>query len=58
MQWQTVLDIDALSDQEGQSWTLKGAVCLKPDYELCLMYLSPGGGDAVEIREFDMKTRE
>lgn len=52
--WETVLDIDALSNSEGQSWVFKGVTCLDDDPGRCLVYLSPGGGDASETREFDM----
>jgi len=52
--WTTVLDIDALGKAEGKSWVFKGANCLWPDERLCLISLSVGGEDAVEIREFDM----
>ena len=52
--WTTVLDIDALGKAEGKSWVFKGADCLWPDERLCLISLSVGGEDAVEIREFDL----
>lgn len=55
--WDVVLDIDKLSKDEGRNWFWKGATCLKPDETLCLVRLSNGGGDAVELREFDVKTR-
>ncbi len=51
--WETVLDIDALGKAENHKWVFKGAQCLKPDYRRCLVSLSPDGGDAVEVREFD-----
>ncbi|MEQ1866708.1 MAG: prolyl oligopeptidase family serine peptidase [Micropepsaceae bacterium] len=51
--WATVLDLDALSKAEGKNWFWKGAECLAPDDRLCLVRLSDGGGDAIEIREFD-----
>jgi prolyl oligopeptidase len=51
--WTTVLDIDELSRREGKPWVLKWLECLGPSEERCLVALSPGGGDAVEIREFD-----
>lgn len=54
--WQTVLDIDALSREEGKQWVFKGMQCLPPANRRCLVSLSPGGGDAVEIREFDADT--
>ena len=54
--WQTVLDIDALGKAEGKSWVFKGAQCLQPDETRCLVSLSDGGEDAVEVREFDLAT--
>jgi len=51
--WETLLDLDALSKTEGKNWFFKGATCLPPSDRLCLVRLSNGGGDAVEIREFD-----
>jgi prolyl oligopeptidase len=52
--WATVLDIDALGKAEGKSWVFKGMDCLRPDERLCLVSLSDGGEDAVEVREFDL----
>ena len=54
--WTTVLDIDALGKAEGKSWVLKGTQCLRPEERLCLVSLSDGGEDAVEVREFDLAT--
>src|SRR5690606_4465348 len=51
--WETVLDIDRLAEEEGVAWSFGGASCLSPDYRLCLVRLSRGGSDAVEVREFD-----
>lgn len=51
--WETLLDLDALSKAEGKNWIWKGATCLKPAQTRCLVELSDGGGDAVEVREFD-----
>jgi len=55
--WETVLDLDALSKADGRTWVWKGAQCLKPDERLCLVSLSDGGEDAVEVREFDLASR-
>jgi prolyl oligopeptidase len=52
--WETVLDLDALAEEEGESWVWKGTSCLAPAYERCLLNLSRGGADAVVTREFDM----
>ena len=55
--WETLLDIDALNKIEDKKWVFKGSRCLKPDYTRCLVSLSPGGGDAVEVREFDLQAK-
>lgn len=52
--WVTVLDIDALNKAEGKSWVMRGFDCLRPNERLCLVSLSDGGEDAVEVREFDL----
>jgi len=56
--WTTVLDIDALGKAEGKSWVLKGMQCLEPEERRCLVSLSDGGEDAVEVREFDLDTNQ
>ena len=56
-QWETVLDFDKLSEDEGKNWVYKGNECLSPDYELCIVNLSDGGKDAVTRREFNTKTK-
>ena len=55
--WETVLDLDALSKAEGADWYSKGERCLQPQERLCLVRLSNGGKDAVSIREFDADQR-
>jgi prolyl oligopeptidase len=52
-QWETVLDIDALAKAENANWLYRGANCLPPEYERCLVTLSDGGKDANVMREFD-----
>jgi prolyl oligopeptidase len=54
--WKTVLDLDALAKAEGASWIWKGSECLPPADQRCLVRLSNGGKDAVEVREFDAAT--
>jgi prolyl oligopeptidase len=51
--WETVIDLDALAEAEDENWVWKGASCLEPDYRLCMVALSRGGGDATVRREFD-----
>ncbi len=52
--WEVVLDIDKLNAAENTNWVWKGSQCLFPNYDLCLVSLSHGGADAVEVREFDL----
>ena len=53
-QWRTLIDIDAMSKADNKKWVFKGATCLSPAYVDCMVRLSNGGGDAVEVREFDL----
>ncbi len=55
--WETLLDLDALGKAEGRNLIWKGATCLPPAERRCLVRLSDGGTDAVELREFDTGTR-
>ncbi|HEY1560512.1 MAG TPA: S9 family peptidase, partial [Caulobacteraceae bacterium] len=55
--WEKLIDFDALSKAEAKNWIFKGATCLPPEDRLCLVRMSNGGGDAVEIREFDTHAR-
>jgi prolyl oligopeptidase len=55
--WEAVLDLGKLSADEGEQWVFKGATCLPPEYRRCLVSLSRGGADAVEVREFDLVER-
>lgn len=56
--WETVLDVDALAKEEGTPWAFSEAVWRQPDEKRVLLKLSPGGGDAVEVREFDVEKKE
>ena len=56
--WEAVLDIDKLADDEDENWVYKGQQILTPDNERSLLWLSPGGSDACVIREFDLVKRE
>ena len=53
LEWDVVLDLDALAEDEDEDWVWKGSSCLRPEYRKCLLRLSRGGADAVVIREFD-----
>jgi len=59
-EWETILDFDKLSADEGKNWVYKGANCFAPkgsDEYKCLVSLSDGGKDAVIQREFDLQTK-
>ena len=42
-EWRTLIDVDQLGEDEGESWVWHGANCLAPEYTRCLVSLSPGG---------------
>ncbi|MES2748692.1 MAG: prolyl oligopeptidase family serine peptidase [Bacteroidota bacterium] len=56
-EWETVLDIDAMSKKDNIKWVFKGANGLYPKYNRFMVRLSKGGGDAVVIKEFDATTK-
>ncbi|MFY0689945.1 MAG: S9 family peptidase [Cyclobacteriaceae bacterium] len=55
--WELILNLDSLSELEGKLWVFKGASFLHGSDDLCMVRLSDGGGDAVEIREFNIAQR-
>ncbi|KSB88309.1 prolyl oligopeptidase [Caulobacter vibrioides] len=55
--WETVIDLDALAKAEGKNWIWKGADCRPKTHDRCLVSLSNGGKDAVEVREFDLAAK-
>lgn len=55
--WETVLDIDKLSEKDNEKYVFKGASGLCPNYNKFLVSLSKGGGDAVIIKEFNADTK-
>ncbi|WP_083290289.1 prolyl oligopeptidase family protein [Corynebacterium sp. HMSC05H05] len=55
--WETLLDIDALAEEEGKDWVYKGATVLPLSWDRALIRLSRGGADAVVVREFDLETQ-
>ncbi|MBM4253217.1 MAG: S9 family peptidase [Deltaproteobacteria bacterium] len=56
--WQLLLDVDDLAKRDGKNYVYRGAVCLRPAYERCLVKLSDGGSDASYFREFDLTTKQ
>jgi prolyl oligopeptidase len=54
--WDLLLDVDALAKAEKENWVFEGAECA-PKETRCLIRLSRGGGDAVVVREYDLKAQ-
>lgn len=54
--WELLLDIDALNKAENKSWVYHGASRTE-DGTRAIVYLSDGGKDACEVREYDFATR-
>lgn len=52
--WETLLDLDALAEEEGENWVWAGHSMFRPDIDRALIHLSRGGGDAAVVREFDV----
>lgn len=52
--WETLIDLDALSKKEDKKWVFAGATFLEPSNEVCLVSLSDGGTDQNELREFNL----
>jgi prolyl oligopeptidase len=61
-EWKLALDVDALRAAEGKPyelhWSNDKSLCLAPAFDRCLLMLSPGGGDQVELREYDLSRAE
>ena len=59
--WEVLLDVDALAAAEGVDWVYAGSSFLRPadgtSYRRAMLRLSPDGGDAVRLREFDVEDR-
>lgn len=56
-EWDVLLDIDSLGQEEGESWVFGGANLRRPLFDRALITLKPGGSDANVVREFDLDTR-
>jgi len=55
-EWQVIIDLDALSKEEGINWVWKGVSFLSDSSNRCLIQISDGGKDAMVVREFDLNT--
>ncbi|MEU5842378.1 prolyl oligopeptidase family serine peptidase [Rhodococcus sp. NPDC047139] len=56
-EWDVLVDLDVLAEQEGENWVWSGAQVLRPDQTRALVSMSRGGADASVIREFDLVSR-
>lgn len=56
--WETLIDFDQLANDEGENWISDAFVCLAPEYRLCMVELSRGGGDTSTWREFDTEAKK
>ena len=57
-EWELLLDVDALAAADETEWVFHGARVRRTDRRRALVSLSPDGGDAHMIREFDLETKE
>ena len=57
-EWETLIDFDALAEQEGENWIHGDIACLSPEYRHCMIEMSYGGKDAAVWREFDTSAKE
>lgn len=55
--WQTVLDMTKISEAENKKYSFGGMSCLPPKNRKCLVDLSVEGGDATEVKEYDLKKK-
>jgi prolyl oligopeptidase len=55
-QWDVLINLDVLSKKDAQKWVFHGML-ISPGKSRALVYLSPGGGDADVVREFDLITK-
>jgi prolyl oligopeptidase len=51
--WQTILDLDALSREDGKTWVYGSTIYPFLCNDIGLLVLSDGGTDATEIREYN-----
>jgi prolyl oligopeptidase len=57
-EWEEVLNLDKLAEDEDENWVYKGQQILSPECERSLIWLSRGGSDACVVREFDLIKKE
>lgn len=55
-QWEILLDVDQLADEENENWVWSSAL-VRRECDRALIQLSRGGADATVVREFDLHTQ-
>ena len=55
-EWEVLVDVDALAQEEDVPWVWQGAQLLRPELDRALVHLSRGGADAGTTRELDLST--
>ncbi|MBU6452876.1 MAG: prolyl oligopeptidase family serine peptidase [Cyanobacteria bacterium REEB67] len=56
--WEVLIDLDKLAAAEKENWNWSSVDILYHDYDLALVSLSRGGGDATVVREFDLHKKQ
>lgn len=56
--WDTILDLDALAEADGEDWYLHGLSLYVLAPQRGLVQLTRGGSDATVVREFDVEQRQ
>jgi prolyl oligopeptidase len=60
-EWELILDVDALdlntNEADETRWALSDFDMLYPTWDRALVLLSPGGSDALIVREFDIESK-
>ncbi len=58
LKWEELLDVDALSVKENKKWVFKGVLFSRKNTDRVILKLSDGGGDAVSLREYSLKSKK
>jgi prolyl oligopeptidase len=56
--WEVLIDLDKLAAAENENWNWSSVDILYHDYDLALVSLSRGGGDATVVREYDLNKKQ
>ncbi len=56
--WELILNLDSLSVSDSINWVFKGIQYAPGESSRSIFYLSPGGSDALYLKEFDLDARQ